>query len=246
MSYGQFRSLTFSGSTIHSRWCSMIWHQDFLKLQIGPIVRSPTTSYWAPVKSHCLITNIYRLISTQLPQGSLKLFETKCLEALSPNPSKPPPAVSNLLRNGGTSEMKNGFRTSPPRNNVPNFESTNGVVSNGIGIYRPPNVRQQQQPSTIAYSNSNPLQNPVVTEVNDHHSTYIQNHRNSPIPFGIVQSPSPNGPRFHQQMVPQIIPVVMKPPPKKMVTLGTQTVSTGEIKILKVYEEPGHEWWMDG
>lgn len=48
----------------------------------------------------------------------------------------------------------------------------------------------------------------------------------------VASLPSANGTRV------QPIPIVMKPAPKKMVTIGTQTLSTGDITILKTFEDP--------
>lgn len=44
-------------------------------------------------EAHCLVTVLYRMMSTMLPKHLLALFEEKCLKALIPNANRPPPAV---------------------------------------------------------------------------------------------------------------------------------------------------------
>lgn len=49
-------------------------------------------------EAYCLVKILYRMMSTMLPKHLLSLFEEKCLEAVIPNASRPPPAV--FLTNG--------------------------------------------------------------------------------------------------------------------------------------------------
>lgn len=49
-------------------------------------------------EAHCLVRVLYHMMSTILPKHLLSLFEEKCLEAVIPNASRPPPTV--FLTNG--------------------------------------------------------------------------------------------------------------------------------------------------
>lgn len=48
----------------------------------------------AAEECHCLMSALYRNVSLKLPESHQSLFEMKCLEALMPAPTRPPPLIS--------------------------------------------------------------------------------------------------------------------------------------------------------
>lgn len=58
-------------------------------------------------EAHCLVTVLYRMMSTMLPKRLLALFEEKCLKALIPNANRPPPAV---FQTNGTTPFRSTRR----------------------------------------------------------------------------------------------------------------------------------------
>ena len=94
---------------------------------------------------HCLMTALYRLLCLQLPDVHRKVFEEKCLEALVPLPTKPPPQLNNSLHI--SSATANGLTTMSLVENTP-FN----------GIYRPPATRRRVLcPTGQLYSTTNNL-----------------------------------------------------------------------------------------
>uniref|UniRef100_A0AAF5PHG6 3'-5' exonuclease domain-containing protein n=2 Tax=Wuchereria bancrofti TaxID=6293 RepID=A0AAF5PHG6_WUCBA len=79
-------------------------------------------------EAHCLVTVLYRMMSTMLPKHLLALFEEKCLKALIPNANRPPPAV---FQTNGTTPFRSTRRgvTTPIVNSVvvPNASSPRHV-----------------------------------------------------------------------------------------------------------------------
>ncbi|VDN22931.1 unnamed protein product [Gongylonema pulchrum] len=58
-------------------------------------------------EAHCLVTVLYRLMSTLLPKHLRSLFDEKCLKALIPSANRPPPAV---FQTNGTTPFRSPRR----------------------------------------------------------------------------------------------------------------------------------------
>lgn len=51
---------------------------------------------------HCLVSALYRLLNSQLPDKCRRLFEEKCQEALMPNAARPPPSLNGMSSNNSS------------------------------------------------------------------------------------------------------------------------------------------------
>ncbi|CAD5225557.1 unnamed protein product [Bursaphelenchus xylophilus] len=118
----------------------------------------------ASEECHCIVTALYRLLNGQMPEKLRKLFEQKCLEALTPSSTKPPPSLANGSNgNSGSFEF--------PAN-----------------LYRPPQRRQSS--TTSAHSlGATPTQNGRL--VKQHSSpNWANNNNGTPPPTNGVLSPA--------------------------------------------------------
>ncbi|VDN03398.1 unnamed protein product [Thelazia callipaeda] len=89
-------------------------------------------------EAYCLVTVLYRMMSTMLPKHLSALFEEKCLKALIPNANRPPPAI--YPTNGTTP-----FRL--PRRIGGVVGTLNNVISSTL-----PSLRQVSDASTQTFS----------------------------------------------------------------------------------------------
>jgi len=159
---------------------------------------------------HCLITSLYRLIFAQLPEGSRQLFDAKCHEAVTLSSSPFPFNNCQSMPLNSNGPMKNGGFQNPP------FRIQQCVLQKDINGFE----------SSRYQLDSNAFFNNGIARPSDIHNNFP------------VIPPAPHTPHFRPPEPTRIqhVPIVMKPPPKKMVTVGTQTISTGEITIQGIYE----------
>ncbi|KAI6224445.1 Egalitarian [Aphelenchoides fujianensis] len=85
----------------------------------------------AAEECHCIVTALYRLLNSQLPDSCRRLFEDKCAEATIPPPSRPP-STGNLAAPTITSNGSSSNFDYPPN------------------LYRPPARRQSSTTSNTS------------------------------------------------------------------------------------------------
>ncbi|CAD5218836.1 unnamed protein product [Bursaphelenchus okinawaensis] len=115
----------------------------------------------ASEECHCIVSALYRLLNGQMPDKCKKLFEQKCLEALTPSAAKPPPSMGNGTPNGSVSSFEypaNLYR--PPQrrqsstNSAPAIPSQNGRL---VKQYSTPGITEKASNGNNTLSPTTPM-----------------------------------------------------------------------------------------
>ncbi|CAK5066965.1 unnamed protein product [Meloidogyne enterolobii] len=203
-------------------------------------------------ESHCLANGLFRLLDSQLPPQLRQFFEQLCIEAITTNNMEQQQLNPVLNRNGniaqqnGCSELVGGQQQQRRPLPQPLMElplngkcpipiySCLGLV---ICIYRPPGIRRRgsiQPPSLL--NGGSPLGSPLFGNSPFSGGGYI------PPPLRKVSAPMAAQSLMGQCRSPTIrnvfggFPIPTTQNQKcEMRDAETQTISTGEIAVLKVY-----------
>uniref|UniRef100_A0A915LS34 3'-5' exonuclease domain-containing protein n=1 Tax=Meloidogyne javanica TaxID=6303 RepID=A0A915LS34_MELJA len=182
---------------------------------------SPDILLSACEESHCLANGLFRLLDSQLPPQLRHLFEQLCMEAIATNNNMEQQQLNPVLnRNGNIAQQQNG-------------------CSELVGIYRPPGIRRRgsiQPPSLL--NGGSPLGSPLFGNSPFSGGGYI------PPPLRKVSAPMAAQSLMGQCRSPTIrnvfggFPIPTTQNQKcEMRDAETQTISTGEIAVLKTEEK---------